>query len=307
MSDVLTAFEVTYPGTEERLEQHGEAFVGNDVTFGRDSHGVWDLIRPERRGVVDEFATRYAAVRAAEARDLEPDAIRHLPELDPTHPLAAMWQQRASAYAGLLTALPDESPRTVLDIGAGCGWLAADFAQRGSRAAAVDITVDGGDGLALARHHDADLFLARAEMQSLPFASGTLDLAIFNASLHYAEQTSVALDEARRVVKPGGLIAVLDSPVFTDPAAGSKSVAEFAEFVRSSHRLEPADHAGNGFITQAELSDYEHATGLRWQRPRTQSKSREAFHKWRGARRAGREIAARPLLLLPIAPHGAAS
>lgn len=290
------SFALAVPGTDDELVECGDRLIGPDgATFGRVCDGVWDLVLDERRAILDRFASDYAAVRRAEGRELEPNEIRRLPDIATDHPLAAMWTQRAASYAGLRRALAQVQPGRVVDIGAGSGWLAADHARRGWQAAAVDVTVLGGDGLAGARHHASDLLLARADMQALPFATSSVDLAVFNASLHYAASPGAALAEAARVVRPGGTLAVLDSPIFDDVRAGELMVREFEDHVRRCHGIGAAEHEGRGFLVRADLA------GLDFDSTDPPDGIRDRFHRWRGARRAGREIARRPVLVARVA------
>jgi SAM-dependent methyltransferase len=48
----------------------------------------------------------------------------------------------------------------------------------------------------------------------LPFANGSFDVAVFNASLHYSSDYAKTLAEARRCVRPGGRLIVLETPVY---------------------------------------------------------------------------------------------
>lgn len=295
------SFTLTVPGTDDRLVECGERLLGPDgSTFGRACEGIWDLLLDDRRAVLDRFASDYAAVRRAEDRELGPAEIRRLPEIDADHPLAAMWTERAESYARLRRAIDGAAPGSVLDIGAGSGWLAADLARRGWDTAAVDVTVAGGDGLACARHHDADILLVRADMNDLPFASSSVDLAVFNAALHYAASPADVLREAARAVRPGGAVAVLDSPVFDDVSSGELMVREFAAHVRRRHGIEPAAHEGRGFLVPGDFA------GLDFASAEPRPGVRDRLHRWRGARRAGREIARRPLLVARVGPEGSA-
>lgn len=293
------SFQLTAPGTDIRLQEVngqlvGESPTNNGATFTTSSADIWDLLRPGRHEFLDTFATAYAAVRAAEERTMTPAEICELPNVRPDHPLASMWQQRAQSYERFVAALAHTTPTTMVDIGAGCGWLAADLARRSWHCAAVDVTVDGGDGLAAARHHQAELLLARAEMEALPFASASVGLAVFNASLHYAANVQAALTEAARIVQPGGQLVVLDSPVFNDPAAGAAMVNELGAHLLDTVGHAAAEHEGPGFVTTADIAT------LPFRRINESSGLKQRVHQWRGARRAGRETAARPLLIATI-------
>ena len=70
-----------------------------------------------------------------------------------------------------------------------------------------------------------------ADMRALPFQDGSLDGVLYAASLHYAP-VSVAVAEAARVLRPGGIFIAIDSPVYTDEkgvaAARARSEAYYA-------------------------------------------------------------------------------
>lgn len=287
MSTDVRAFAFTTPGTDDELATQPEPGV------------VLDLLSSDRRAALDEFALRYAAVRAAEGRELEPDAVTALPYVDADAPMAAMWAQRAASWEALVRELARHCPvpGRMVDVGAGCGWLAARMADAGWSAAAVDVTVDGGDGLAAAQHHDADLILLRCDMATLPFASGSVDLVVHNAALHYAADPAAVLDESRRIAGDHGIVVVMDSPVYRDPAAGRAMVNDFDRHVRATLGVEPAPLEGRGFLLSTELDQVAQRHGIAWATPDDPTSPIARFHAWRGARRAGREVARRPLLL----------
>ncbi len=302
---MITGFVLTEPGTDRPLRRLDDGFACQSGHQHRNRDGIWDFIDPGRVEAVDAFARDYAAVRAAEQRTpLSADAVRALPYKDLSGEMEEMWAERAASFDRLLTRLPTAAG-TMVDLGAGCGWLAARLADAGWSAAAVDITVDGGDGLATARWHPEELFLVRAEMNRLPFGSGSLDLVVCNASLHYAPNVVDALAEAARVTRPGGLVVVMDSPVFENPSAGEAMVAEFAATVAANHGVTPAAHFGPGFVTEADLQRFQ-------QDHKPQSTVRiddrsglvGMVRARIGARRAGREIAKRPLLLFETRREG---
>src|SRR5689334_25080804 len=98
----------------------------------------------------------------------------------------------------------------VLDLGAGNGWLAHRATLAGAEALALDVRDDGVDGLGAAPH-DSSIARVVASFEAIPLRDASFDVVVFNASLHYAEDLCRALGEARRVVRAGGRIVVLDS------------------------------------------------------------------------------------------------
>ena len=53
-----------------------------------------------------------------------------------------------------------------------------------------------------------------AEFDDLPLAASTIDLAIYNASIHYSTDYRRTLLEVRRCLTPGGAFLIVDSPVY---------------------------------------------------------------------------------------------
>ena len=65
-----------------------------------------------------------------------------------------------------------------------------------------------------------------ASFDDIPLESGRFDIALFNASLHYAQNLTCVLQEAVRVTRPGGTIVILDSPFYVRDEDGAAMVAE---------------------------------------------------------------------------------
>jgi SAM-dependent methyltransferase len=101
----------------------------------------------------------------------------------------------------------DFDGQRVLEIGVGQGTDLLQFARSGAACSGVDITerhLDlAGRQLALHGYH-ADLRLADAV--SLPFPDGSFDCVYSFGVLHHIPDVADALAEARRVLRPGGLL-----------------------------------------------------------------------------------------------------
>ncbi len=109
----------------------------------------------------------------------------------------------------LLRLLP---PLVIADLGAGEGTLALLLAQRAERVIAVDSSlkmVEYGAGVA-ERHGVKNLEYRLGDLEELPLAAGEADVALLHQSLHHALHPSKAIEEAARILKPGGRIVILD-------------------------------------------------------------------------------------------------
>ena len=164
-----------------------------------------------------QFVDDYRRVRVAEGfATTDPEYVRQLPFRDVTGRNTAAWRIRALHYLIIRAGLR-LIPRIerVLDVGAGNGWLARRLAPS-FRVTALD--VDGGDtGLGALR--DARVTRVVGDLEALPLRSQWFDAVIVAAALHYAVDVRAALSEAARVLRPGGLLIVADSPVYDGEAS----------------------------------------------------------------------------------------
>ena len=179
-----------------------------------------------------QFFREYARHRAKEGRALRGEELRSLPYLR-KKPLARQWSVRARSFEMFMNrvvgSLAQRNTLDILDLGAGNCWLCYRLASSGHRAVALDIRDDDIDGLGAATELLAEtgrFHRVRASFDALPFANRSFDLTIFNASLHYATQLDRVLAEAARVTRPGGMLAILDSPFYPCEREGERMVAE---------------------------------------------------------------------------------
>jgi ArsR family transcriptional regulator len=101
---------------------------------------------------------------------------------------------------------------TIADLGAGEGTLALMLAQRAERVIAVDSSqkmVEYGAGVAR-RHRVKNLEYRLGDLEELPLTRGEVDLAVFHQSLHHALHPQKAIEEAWRILRPGGHVVILD-------------------------------------------------------------------------------------------------
>jgi ubiquinone/menaquinone biosynthesis C-methylase UbiE len=108
----------------------------------------------------------------------------------------------------------------ILDCGCGLGWVIKVFDEL------YDCTLYGVDNdLERLRYAQRELgpgaSFAAADILKLPYPDGAFDKVVLSEVLEHVEDDLAGLLEARRVLKPGGVIAITvpnhDYPVFWDP------------------------------------------------------------------------------------------
>jgi SAM-dependent methyltransferase len=229
---------------------------------------------------VARFRAEYGAHRASEGRAYSPSELQALPFLD-TGSLAKQWAVRARTFTAFVSRIVEpfactvDRPLRLLDLGAGNGWLAWRMAQTGLECVAVDIRDDAVDGLgAAARYADEAPTRFRrvvASFDALPFGAPAFDIVVFNASLHYALDLERVMHEARRCVRRGGRVVILDSPFYGRDADGAAMVREKRETAGQQFGARAAALTALPFIeylTRERLDAASKDLGFRWQRHR---------------------------------------
>ena len=116
------------------------------------------------------------------------------------------WAAWARALAHLLP------PADVVDIGCGEGYLTVEVARWARRVIAVDrsATVLARAKALAARRRAANIAFKRGELERLPLDNASVDVALLCQALHHAADPEQAVNEATRVLRPGGRVLVLD-------------------------------------------------------------------------------------------------
>jgi SAM-dependent methyltransferase len=107
-----------------------------------------------------------------------------------------------SIVAPLAAAL--DASRTLVDVGGGTGNYAVALRARGCTPTVVDLAP-----AMLARARDKGLAVLRADATALPIRTGAVDAVALVSMLHLVPDWRQALDEARRVLVPGGRLALM--------------------------------------------------------------------------------------------------
>ncbi len=181
-------YRFTAPAAEQAILTEMLRRSGQEIAeAGQDDAALRLILRKRKdklRGYFDELAGRFGR--------------KYLP--------GRSWKGLAET---LLRLMP---PLVIADLGAGEGTLSLLLAQRAERVIAVDNSQKMVEyGAEVARKHAVkNLEYRLGDLEELPIDDAEADLAMFHQSLHHALHPAKAVEEAWRVLKPGGRIVVLD-------------------------------------------------------------------------------------------------
>lgn len=164
------------------------------------------------------------AVKSAEARgwvqyhqqlgiyEPVPDAV----DLQIPYHSAEPWPGIARSFDIALETLQLTGQETILDLGAGRGWAAKQFALHGCRVVALDIIPDLNIGLgrayALMGSAGVQFDLVIGDGERLPFKPGVFDVVFCSATLHHASDLTLLLRNIAYVLKSDGRLCAIYEP-----------------------------------------------------------------------------------------------
>jgi len=273
----------------QEISEH-EVFCPTDGLTFKQMDGIWRFLLPERESHYARFISDYETVRRFEERG-SPDSAyyRALPFQDLSGKFSADWKIRAASFGALQKILTAES--TVLDLGAGNGWLSNRLSLDGHTVSAVDLLVNPEDGLGASQHYENQFARIQSEFVHLPFPNLSVSNVIFNASFHYSENYEQTLAEALRVLQPAGQIIIMDSPVYHDSASGEQMLAERKASFISRYGFASDSIKSEGYLTFQRMKTLASKFELTWRHVHPFYGIRWAVRPWLARLRGAREPA----------------
>ena len=147
---------------------------------------------------------------SGEAGTLEPDAVRSMfdriaPVYDAMNRVMTMGLDRR--WRRLAVELVVQPGDRVLDACCGTGDLALEAERQGGRVVGLDFSERM---LERARRKSATVEWVQGDLLALPFADGSFDAATVGFGVRNVADLELGLRELRRVLRPGGRVAVLE-------------------------------------------------------------------------------------------------
>lgn len=162
-------------------------------------------------------ATDQAADQAAALPGLRADLVKQPAEI------AAMFDQTAQRYdlmndllslgqtrvwrRATVAAVAPEAGQWVLDVAAGTGTSSMPYLELGAKVVPCDFSLGM---LKVGRERYPELPFVAADATELPFADDSFDAVTISFALRNVQNPKLALEEMRRVTRPGGKIVVCE-------------------------------------------------------------------------------------------------
>jgi SAM-dependent methyltransferase len=161
----------------------------------------------------------------------------------------ACWGDTDAFVKALLDAAAVRPGSRLLDVACGPGYVSEAAAARGAEPVGLDVAVAM---VERARVRCPGLEFVIGDAQDLPFEDASFDCVTMNFGILHLSRPETALDEARRVLAPGGRFA------FTSWVAEGNAVAEIVDAAVEAYAVPVEVPAGPAFY---HFSDHDECRG----------------------------------------------
>lgn len=153
----------------------------------------------------------------------------------------------------ILDGLMDFSGKKVIDAGCGDGKLSHFMASRGARVVGLDVKRSALEAARAEARAGEETFI-EAPAEAMPVEDASQDLVLFNNSLHHVAPAAMekALEEGRRVLRPGGALIVTEPRPAGSRYEVTRAIDDEAG-VRKTAWAAVEKTAAHGFACEREL------------------------------------------------------
>jgi len=205
-----------------------------------------DRIRELGLDDADVEAWRESRLSDDDLDDWLTDRIARRPSGDRARAIYGADDVHDFARRAILGALALQPGDRLLDVGCGGGLLLRDASARGAAATGLDHSPDM---VALARERAPGATVVEGSAEALPFADGAYTAVSMSVVFFFVDDPIRVLTEARRVLAPGGRLAVYTSaPELRGTPAAPEPIASLGHFYTDDELADLARRAGFGDV-----------------------------------------------------------
>ncbi|OJX72690.1 metalloregulator ArsR/SmtB family transcription factor [Magnetospirillum sp. 64-120] len=224
----LTVSELTHilGQSQPRVSRHLKLMCESGL-LDRFPEGAWVFYRVAAQGAGADLATRLLSMLPADDQTLSRDqsrlegvrAARASRAQDYFTLNAHQWDQLRSLHVDeseveqtLIQAIQNRPITDLVDLGTGTGRVLEVLAPYYERGTGIDLSREMLD-IARANLERADLrhcMVRQGDITQAPLADNSADLVTVHQVLHYAADPAQVVAEAARILRPGGLLVVVD-------------------------------------------------------------------------------------------------
>ncbi len=165
-----------------------------------------------------EQENAYQFIRNKEGRLYPDEIVKILPYVDDQHPLIWEWKVRRSSFEKLKHYLAAKNRSLqILDLGCGNGWMANGLSQiNSSQVKAVDLNqVELEQGARVFNNNKNIEFIYGNIFEDI-LSPGSFDVIVVASAMQYFKDLDLFLKRLLALLRPGGEIHILDSPVYKE-------------------------------------------------------------------------------------------
>ena len=170
--------------------------------------------------------------------------------------MAEARQVRYSSNVEIAGELLELDGKTALDVGCGEGRFTRILAVRAKHVTGIDINQESLDRAeAMAATDGVTVTWLNARAEDMPFEDSSLDVVVFSNSLHHVapDMMAAAIGEAERVLRPGGVLYVMEPVAAGDYFEATRKVNDESE-VREHAKAAVIGAASRGLTRVTELT-----------------------------------------------------
>ena len=159
------------------------------------------------------FEQAYIGQRRKEDRVYDDETVANLPNISPNHPRAGEWALRKHSLEKLNYYLvKKESVDTILEVGCGNGWMAAQLALN-LKAEVTGIDINNAELEQAKRifYTQPNLSFTYGDLRDVVLGDRKFDIIIFAASIQYFSSLSEIITIALKHLSSSGEIHIMDS------------------------------------------------------------------------------------------------